>query len=61
MYQLWEKGPQSGLFWSKKNEIEDDVDNLFMGATLYEEVSECENKEELEEWLGERGVSSHIE
>ena len=48
-------------FWSQKNEKEDDVDNLFMGDTLYGEVLESDNKEKIEEWLGERGVSLHIE
>ena len=47
--------------WAKKGkEKDDDVDNLFMGATLCGEVQEDNNEEDPKEWLGDSGASSHI-
>ena len=44
----------------KGKEKYDDVNNLFVGATLCEEVQEENNKEDPEEWLGDSGALSHI-
>ena len=46
--------------WLNNKQKEDDVENLFVGATFCGEVSESDNKEDLIEWLGESIASLHI-
>ena len=45
---------------AKNKDKEDDVDNLFVDATFCGEVSKSDNKEYIEEWLGDTGASLHI-
>ena len=45
---------------NKGKERYDDTDNLFVGAKLCGEVQEENNEEDIKEWLGDSGASSHI-
>ena len=49
------------VFLSKSKDKEDDVDNLFWGATLCEELLESNKAEEFEEWLEDSDASLHIQ
>ena len=60
MPKLWKEGPKGSWLLGKNEKKEDDVENLFVGAILFEEVSKSMNNEELEEWLGGRSVPLHI-
>ena len=56
MTKLWKEVPQGSWFLEKKKEKGEDVDNLFVGATLCVEVSKSCDKVYFEEWLGDSGA-----
>ena len=48
------EGPQGSWLLVKKQKKE--MGNIFLGATLFGEVSDSSNKEEHEEWLWDSGT-----
>ena len=55
------RGYRGNVNWKKKGKQKDDeVDNIFVGATFCVEVQKENHKEDHEEWLGDSRASLHI-